>query len=291
MLSIFNSHLVDCPFPSNLINLEYYPLLLSFTLLVTTLSAVISFHGYSNGILILLLGLFSTLIGMSLWFKDVTSEATSQGPHTNAVTKDFKLEDIPQNLRDIIIGLALGDLHISCPVLNSRLCFKGSIIYREYILHLYSLFSVYCGTAPSVYTRPSTGDVSVSFNTLTYAAFNFYYELFYVNGVKIVPPIIGQYLTAVSLAYWYMDDGTAGRFGYLFCTDSFSYEDVCLLINVLKTNFDLDCSIHTRKGRTTKHYRIYVKSNSVEKFVALVKPHMHSSMLYKLTLRGAYKDS
>jgi len=33
-------------------------------------------------------------------------------------------------------------------------------------------------------------------------------DLFYPNGVQIVPPIIGELLTARGLAYWAMDDGT-----------------------------------------------------------------------------------
>lgn len=88
-----------------------------------------------------------------------------------------------------------------------------------------------------------------------------------------------------------MDEGYAERSGYLFCTDSLSYEYVCLSVSVLKDKFYLDCSIRTRKGNTTKQYRIYVKANCVEKFVALVKPHMHPSMIYKLTLLGSYKVS
>jgi hypothetical protein len=174
---------------------------------------------------------------------------------------------------------------VSCKITQGRLRFKGSIIYRVYILHLFSLFASYCRTEPQEYIRKGTELGYVWFNTLSYSAFNFVYDLFYVNGIKIVPATISEFLTPVGLAYWFMDDGAAIPSGYILCTDSFLYEDVCLLVSVLKNKFDLDCSIHTVKGRTTKQYRIYVKANSVEKFVALVKPHMHPSMIYKLTLR------
>jgi len=63
------------------------------------------------------------------------------------------------------------------------------------------------------------------------------------------------------------------------------------LVAALKSKFDLDCSIHTRNDRINKPYLIYVKANSVNKFVALVKPHMQPSMLYKLNLRGSRKLS
>jgi cytochrome c oxidase subunit 3 len=77
--------------PYHLVEASPYPLLVSFTLLVTTLSAVMTFHGYSNGSFLLLLGLLSTLIGMTIWFKDVIREGTYQGHHTIAVQKGLML--------------------------------------------------------------------------------------------------------------------------------------------------------------------------------------------------------
>jgi len=68
-----------------------YPILASFALLTLTLSGVITFHGYSNGSFLLLVGFLSTIVSMSLWFKDVTREATYQGHHTIAVQKGLLL--------------------------------------------------------------------------------------------------------------------------------------------------------------------------------------------------------
>jgi len=62
----------------------------------------------------------------------------------------------------------------------------------------------YCGTAPKVYTRPS-GRASISFQTLSSPIFTEFHDLFYSNGVQIVPPTIGHLLTARGLAYWSMD--------------------------------------------------------------------------------------
>jgi hypothetical protein len=55
--------------------------------------------------------------------------------------------------------------------------------------------------APKVYTRP-TGKAYISFQTLCSPMFNEYRVLFYSNGVKIVPPTIGELLTARGLAYF-----------------------------------------------------------------------------------------
>jgi cytochrome c oxidase subunit 3 len=73
--------------PFHLVEPSPYPLLVSLALLITTLSGVMTFHGYSNGAFLLLLGFLSTVFGMGLWFKDVVREATYQGHHTIAVQK------------------------------------------------------------------------------------------------------------------------------------------------------------------------------------------------------------
>lgn len=85
-----------------------------------------------------------------------------------------------------------------------------------------------------------------------------------------------------------MDDGSADRSGFIFHTNSFTYEEVVLLVKVLKENFDLNCSIHTRKNSVKTPYMIYVKADSFTKFVGLVSPYFHPSMMYKLQKRGSY---
>lgn len=55
-------------------------------------------------------------------------------------------------------------------------------------------------------------------------------DLFYPKGVKIVPTNIGDILTARSLAFWSMDDGSKARAAFLLCTESFTLESVQLLV-------------------------------------------------------------
>jgi len=77
--------------PFHLVEASPWPLAVSFSLLTTTLSGVMTFHGYSNGTFLLTLGLISTVATMTLWFKDVTREGTFQGHHTFAVQKGLTL--------------------------------------------------------------------------------------------------------------------------------------------------------------------------------------------------------
>jgi cytochrome c oxidase subunit 3 len=73
--------------PYHLVEPSPWPLLVSLALLTTTLSAVMAFHGFSNGPLLLMIGLLSTILTMTLWFISVTREATAQGHHSAAVRR------------------------------------------------------------------------------------------------------------------------------------------------------------------------------------------------------------
>lgn len=74
-------------FPYHLVEPSPWPLLVSFALFSTAIGAVMSFHGYPYGTLLLELGSLITVSGMLLWFRDVTVEATMQGKHTSKVVK------------------------------------------------------------------------------------------------------------------------------------------------------------------------------------------------------------
>jgi len=77
--------------PYHLVEPSPWPLLVSLALLTTTLSAVITFHGFSNGPLLLSLGFLSTILTMTLWFISVTREATAQGHHSIAVRRSLSV--------------------------------------------------------------------------------------------------------------------------------------------------------------------------------------------------------
>jgi hypothetical protein len=191
---------------------------------------------------------------------------------------------VSPNLHEIIIGTSLGDLNISKNYTNARLNFEQGLINEAYITHLYDLFKDYCNSplinkarkpdyrTGKVYTR-------VYFNTYSLPCFNYYHELFYVNGVKVIPLNLGELLTPIGLAYWAMDDGAKTGTGFRLNTQSYSKDENLFLIKVLKDNFDLNCTLHIHSKDL---YRIYISSKSMNKFRNLVSPYFHDSMLYKL---------
>jgi hypothetical protein len=108
--------------------------------------------------------------------------------------------------REVLLGCALGDLCIvkGKGYVNSRLQFAQGAVNRPYLMHLYSLFENSCGSAPKIYPYRD-GRETIAFNTLSSPILNEFRELFYSEGVKTVPPTIGELLTARGLAYWAMD--------------------------------------------------------------------------------------
>lgn len=175
-------------------------------------------------------------------------------------------------LHDIIIGLLLGDLSAEKPNknCNTRLQFKQSLINKEYILHLYSLFQEFCGTQPlnmsyfDSRVNKNKKYNSIKFQTLSLPCFNVYRELFYNSeGKKILPNNIEQLLTPKGLAYWFMDDGYKAEKGLYICTESYSLDEIKILLNILKNKFHLNCSFH----KVTNGYRIYIFSSCKPKFV------------------------
>ncbi len=77
--------------PFHLVSPSLWPLFTSFTLLTLTTSLVLSMHGFIFSQNNFFLALFSLVFTMSLWFKDVISEATYMGNHTLAVQRGLNM--------------------------------------------------------------------------------------------------------------------------------------------------------------------------------------------------------
>lgn len=108
------------------------------------------------------------------------------------------------------------------------------------------------------------------------------------TGRKIIPGDIGELLkNPLSLAVWYMDDGTLDkRYKYhlnsSIATNCFSFEECYLLSEVLDKNFKLKTSVNKTTMRGKVYPRIYFRSECMNDFVKIVKPYIHSVFNYKL---------
>ena len=77
--------------PFHLVSPSPWPIFTCVSLLTLTTTGVLSMHGFSHAINVLPLGFVSLIASMSLWFRDVISEATYLGNHTLAVQRGINM--------------------------------------------------------------------------------------------------------------------------------------------------------------------------------------------------------
>jgi ubiquinol-cytochrome c reductase cytochrome b subunit len=142
----------------------------------------------------------------------------------------------------------------------------------------------YCNdNKPVVTTRLGSKGVVrkyVRFATWTYTSLNFIHDLFYQEGLKIVPKCISDYLSPLALAIWIMDDGFKVAKGLKLCINSFSYSDCLFLVNVLNQKYGLKSSVHS--AGPPEQYVIYIWKDSLPILRTIVNPYLHPCMKYKI---------
>lgn len=106
------------------------------------------------------------------------------------------------------------------------------------------------------------------------------YNIFYINGKKVVPYNIYDLLTPVALAHLIMGDGGSVQGGVRIGTDSFLIQDVIKLSNTLIVRYGLIVTLHKNGDK----YRIYISKKSMPLLISIVKPFMVQSMYYKLSI-------
>jgi hypothetical protein len=201
--------------------------------------------------------------------------------HSRAIEQlkaNLKLSDIQ---REVLVGLVLGDAHLETQNRGRtyRVKFEYSAKHREYAQHLYNLFREWILNPPQ--RKRDGSHNNIWFQTVSHGAFRFYAHQFYDGREKCVPRNIHRLLTARSIAYWFMDDGSIKSReskGVIFNTQGFARRDVKLLVHVLCSCFNLEANERKQK----EGWQIYISGKSHERFRELVDPFLHPSMLYKL---------
>lgn len=190
--------------------------------------------------------------------------------------------------QDAVVGTMLGDSSMERAKENHspRLRFEQSFpSHANYLTQLYILFQNLVGQCPRVTTRKPDSRTgisysTVSFKTLAFPCFTYYFNLFHLNGVKVVPTNIAQLLTPRALAYWIMDDGGKGSYGEMILhTRSFTLSDVQLLQSALTHNFGLRTRLIEK---TPSQWVIVILVKQDRPLKDIVAHYMTPCMLYKL---------
>jgi len=191
--------------------------------------------------------------------------------------------ELPFNLKCALFGIMLSDGHLEKLTNFVRFSIIQSIpAHFEYLWAVFELFKPFCNNYPAPNKVINGIIITVIVRTRGLPCFIPFYEIFYLNGIKVIPDNISlfTYLTPIGLAHLVIGDGAYYRGGgLLLCTDSFTLLDCCRLVNFLHIRYGWVCNIHTNK----KGYnRIYIPKRYLGDVLTVVGPHMVPSMLYKL---------
>ena len=189
--------------------------------------------------------------------------------------------------RAILVGSVLGDggiypqstssKHYWSKQSKAHFYFKQSEIYKDYVFWLYDQMKNLCPSIPKqrkdngqwyFYTSPSE-ELMVLRNT-------FYSE----DREKRIPHEIKHLLTnPISLAVWYMDDGSLdyrikSHYNYALSTNCFSLAENKKLAEVLEKNFGIIASVQNPLCRGVRYPELYIGVAGRNNFIKTVKPHI-----------------
>jgi len=201
----------------------------------------------------------------------------------NKDLQDDPLLLISQGEHDLIIGSLLGDSSIRQRERNSCFRFSHSIKQKKYCEFKNNLLKEFnISEFREVKRRFGESFIrAIDFSTKTHSVFNYYRNLFYKNGRKVVTQQILNQLNPRSLAFWICDDGSYDDTqGYvILCTNSYSLGEHKLMKEFFNKRFKLDLTIGLRDGR---YYYLRFKKNDSEKLIEIIRPFIPDCMKYKL---------
>lgn len=197
------------------------------------------------------------------------------------LTSNICNKDIPTlRQQQIIIGSMLGDMGLVMPKLgkHARGCFAHSLAQENYCKWIEQELSNFCskGVYKEQYDK-RTNKVYKSYyvNMKASEYLTTLYYKFYHNNKKIIPKDLLYTLNGLGIAVWFMDDGYKQGNSFGISTNCFTKEDLEMVKEFFKVKFNINISIH-------KDLTIYIKAESKETFVNLIKDYIHSDCLYKL---------
>lgn len=174
-----------------------------------------------------------------------------------------------------------------------RIKIQQNTQHEPFIKHVSELLEEYSGSAQALHPlKTRTG--MFEFQTLRCEHFTPVAQLFAAQPLitpgkleKKITPKLKEYITPVSVAYWFGGDGgkadstqNKGK-GISFHTQCFSKQECELLASFLQENIGLAAEVKEDNPKKAQ-YRVDVPGPSFEQFILEVSPYIHPSMRYKL---------
>jgi len=173
--------------------------------------------------------------------------------------------------------------------------FEQGYLQEEFLLHLFSIFKIYCFMIKPGNRIELTGErkgliKSLWFKTFSHSSFDDIWELFYIKSsdnkypIKIIREgLILDHLTDRGLAFWIMGDGSLqkDKKTMILHTQSYNQNENIILSKELNKKFSFKSEVILHK----KKYFV-IKFHSEDGLILhnLIKPYIHKSMAYKIPI-------
>ena len=181
--------------------------------------------------------------------------------------------------RSIVIGSLLGDryMRIMPGRADAFLEINHSIKAKAYVDYKFEKLKRICESAPKE-RQSNEGRVAYRFFTKQIKELTILYNLFYKDKRKIIPKNL--LLDPLSIATWYMDDGSKSRESDIYLnTQQFSVLDQKKLLSCLRK-----FGVKARLNKDKKYSRIRILKESIKDFMSIIKPYIIPNMQYKLVM-------
>jgi hypothetical protein len=179
----------------------------------------------------------------------------------------------------LIVGSMLGNTHLEKIKigLGTRIIFEQYNNSVEYLMWFHKFLAArgYCSPnkpkLAKIIAKKNKVLYTYRINSYTFSSFNWLHEMFYKDNIKIIPRNLGDYLTPLALAIWFLNNGSKLGQGAQIALNSWvSREDLKYLCEIIKNKYNIDTTIQS--GGKNKGKTLYIKSSSMTTFSKIVKP-------------------
>lgn len=190
-----------------------------------------------------------------------------------------------QRQKAYIYGSLLGDGSLKINRLkknrNAYLSIAQTETHKNYVKFQYSIIKDFINTKIKLDKRTNRKNM-ICFWTISHPIFSRIYKKIYPNGVKTISNHWLKQLTPLSLAIWYMDDGSIVQNNHQMriSTESFTYQEHLLIQKYLKIRWNILAEIKesSREGKFVLSFR----AKERDKFFKLIKQYIIPEMKYKI---------
>ena len=190
---------------------------------------------------------------------------------------DNTVGSLTQLQKSLIAGSILGDgyVRIISGRKNAFLEINHSYRAKEYVDWKYKVLKNIAGSEPKA--REGNGErIAYRFYTRQHPEITRLFRKFYPSRKKIIPD--GLILDPMTLAVWYMDDGSKCRASDIYLnTQQFAEGDQVKLMDALQ-----EIGIESRMNKDKIYQRLRILKSSIPRLKELIRPYIIPSMRYKI---------